>query len=78
MLLLLHIFRLKLILVHNIATIHSLRVLFYDNNVQIATLQSDCHVAMLSPGMLSINLQMETSKFSCITVRTLVSQGNLA
>ncbi len=59
---LLYFSRLKWISVHSIATIHCLHVPFYDNNVRMLTLQLDCHVAMLSPEMLSINLQMETSK----------------
>lgn len=55
------IFRLKWILVHSIATIHSSRVPFYGSSVQMLTLQLDSHVAMSSPGMLSLSSQMETS-----------------
>jgi len=59
---LLYIFRLKWILLPSIATIHCLLVRFYDSSVQMLTLQLDCRVVMSSPGMLSINSQMETSK----------------
>ena len=61
-LLLLYIFRLKWILLHSIATIRCLLVQFYDNSVRMQTLLLDCHVVTWSPGTLSINSQMETSK----------------
>lgn len=40
----LHIFRLKWILLHSIVTIHCLPVQFYDNSVRMPTLQLGCHV----------------------------------